>query len=462
MHHWAAIHLRPISSKFFLFRVVTHENPSFHVFLHEILFAINLKHFLPEKHLALLWPQATTSLRRSTSTSEETRPMKFPASRLKSLLGLLLLSASLAVAQTQNAATIDCSGATPGAFTSVSQAVFNSPDHTVFTISGNCTETHVQIQFRSNLSFFATSPITIQSAAPDQQLFTITSSQNISFSGPITMSGGQGIAIINSAPISFFEVTVQNSGNFGIDSKNSQVQLANGSVSANTRTGIVTFGGTLELDGVTVSNNGRLGISAATTHLIVFDGNDLPTVVSHNGVAGIQLVNLSEGDFSGNHQIINNAGGAFGLLVSGNSTMVMQGGVINGNSGIGVVCQATTDCEFSGTQINGNTGGGIQVTTHSELDLDSAVVVSGNTGIGVLIDQGSTMGSGGGNTITNNTGDALIVNALSALNFVAPDTITASAGNLALNCNNGSMVTGDISAFKPKKCGAQFQANPIH
>ncbi|HEY3768501.1 MAG TPA: right-handed parallel beta-helix repeat-containing protein [Candidatus Angelobacter sp.] len=389
--------------------------------------------------------------------------MKLPAFGPKLLAGVfLILSVSLTFAQTENTATIDCSGVTPGAFTSIATAILSSPDHTAFTISGNCTENLVLLQRRNDLSFFASAPTTIQSATPTQQVMDINGSQNISFLGPITMSGGQGVSIINSSGIFFSGVTVQNSGNFGIDSNNSQVQFAGGSISANTRTGIVTFGGTLELDGVTVSNNGRLGISAATTHLIVFDGGDLPTVMSHNGAAGIQLVNLSEGDFDGNHQITNNAGGAFGLLVSGNSTMVMQGGVINGNSGIGVVCQATTACEFGGTQINGNTGGGIQIMTHSELDLDSSVVVSGNTGVGVLIDQASTMGTNGGNTITNNTGDALIVNALSVLNLVAPDTITATAGNLALNCNNGSMVTGDIGTFKPKKCGAQFQANPIH
>lgn len=54
------------------------------------------------------------------------------------------------------------------------------------------------------------------------------------------------------------------------------------------------------------------------------------------------------------------------------------------------------------------------------------------------------------------------MNALSTLNLVAPDTITATGVNLALNCNNGSLVTGDISALKNKKCGTQFQAVPIH
>jgi hypothetical protein len=374
---------------------------------------------------------------------------------------LLLLSSALSFAQTENSATIDCSGATPGAFTSVQQAILNSPDHTVFTISGNCSETIVDIQRRNDLSFIATGPATIQVTSPDQEVLIITHSQNITFSGTITMTGGQGVLVSDSNGVLFSGVTIQNSGAFGITSSNSQLLFIGGSVTASTRTGVVTFGGAVELDGVNISNNGRLGISAATTHLIMSDGNNLPTIVSHNGIAGVQLFNSSQGDFT-DLQINSNSGGNFGLLVFTNTAVVMQGGSINGNTGTGVICTSTSHCEFSQTQINSNTGGGIRAATHSELELDGAVQISGNGGVGVLIDQHSAFTSNGGNTISNNNGDALIVNALSTLNLVAPDTITATGANLALNCNNGSLVTGDISTYKPKKCVTQFQAVPIH
>jgi hypothetical protein len=374
---------------------------------------------------------------------------------------LLLLPSALSFAQNENSATIDCSGATPGAFVSIQQALLNSPDHTIFTLSSNCTENLVNIARRTDLSFFANSPVTIQVASPDQQVLIITHSENITFSGPITMTGGQGVLIGSSNGVFFFGVTVQNSGGLGITTSNSQFQFITGSVTGNTRSGVVTSGGTVELDGINISNNGRLGISAATTHLIMSDGNNLPPIVSHNGIAGVQLLNSSQGDFT-DLQINNNAGGNFGLLASTNSAVVMQGGSINGNTGIGVTCVSTSHCEFSQTQISSNTGGGIKTATHSELALDGAVQVSGNTGVGVLVDQHSAFTSNGGNTISNNSGDGLIVNALSTLDFVASDTITATGVNLALNCNNGSLVTGDISTYKPKKCGTQFQAVPIH
>src|SRR5690348_2633273 len=87
---------------------------------------------------------------------------------------LLLLSAStLSFAQTENSAAIDCSGATPGAFTSVQQAILGSPDHTNFFIAGNCTEQFVTIQHRNDLSFIALTPATIQVASLSQSVMII-------------------------------------------------------------------------------------------------------------------------------------------------------------------------------------------------------------------------------------------------------------------------------------------------
>jgi len=52
------------------------------------------------------------------------------------------------------------------------------------------------------------------------------------------------------------------------------------------------------------------------------------------------------------------------------------------------------------------------------------------------------------------------VNDLSIIKFAANDTVTGN-GKFALECANGSLVVGDISTYKPKKCGIGFQANPL-
>ena len=377
---------------------------------------------------------------------------------------LLFLASSLSFAQTFTTVIVDCTGATPGAFTSLSQAIANSPDNSSFQVSGTCKESGVTIENRHNLSINPTPTATIQTIVPDQPLIFVGDSQNIGINN-LTLNGGQGLEIVNSSNVTLIGNTIENSGSFGINASDSKVVVLTGSITANTRTGVVTNGGSVTLAGVNISNNGRLGISSSTTHLIITDGSsgghNLPTVVNNNGIAGIQISDTSQGDFT-DLQINNNAGGNFGLMAFTNSAVVMQGGSISSNTGMGVICLSTSHCEFAQTQINSNTGGGIRTATHSELELDGAVQISGNNGAGILIDQHSAFTSNGGNTISNNAGDALIVNALSTLNLVAPDTITATGANLALNCNNGSLVTGDISALKNKKCGTQFQAIPVH
>jgi hypothetical protein len=387
--------------------------------------------------------------------------MKLPSFGLKPVCTflLLILASSLSFGQNLTDVIVDCTGATPGAFTSLNQAIASSPDNSDFQVIGTCNENNVVIQNRRNLVIVGDPIATIQSTAPGAALILVNHSQNIEIDN-LTLNGGAEVEILNSSPVTLINNTIENSTFFGIQSSNSDVTVINGSVTGSTRSGVVTSGGTVTLAGVNISNNGRIGVSASTTHLIITDGNN-PPVVNNNGIAGVQLTNSSQGDFT-DLQITNNAGNNFGLTVVTNSAMVMQGGSISGNTGLGVNCGNTSSCQFIQTQINGNFGNGIQVATHGELDLEGGVQITGNQGIGVLIDQGSVFSSTGGNTISGNTGDGLVVNALSTLDFVAPDTITATAGNLALNCNNGSLVTGDISTYKPKKCGAAFQAVPIH
>ena len=386
--------------------------------------------------------------------------MKFPSLGPKLLCTVFLfLASSLTFGQNLTDVIVDCTGATPGAFTSLSTAIANSPDNSDFQVIGTCTENGVLIQNRRNLVIVGDPTATIQTGGPGGALITVTRSQSIEIDN-LTLNGGAGVEVLNSSPVTLINNTIENSSVFGLQTSNSDITVINGSVTGSTRSGVVTSGGTVTLAGVNISNNGRLGISASTTHLIITDGNN-PPVVNNNGIAGVQILNSSQGDFT-DLQITNNAGNNFGLQAFTNTAVVMQGGSISGNTGVGVNCGSTTSCEFSQTLINGNFGNGVQVNTHGELDLDGGVQITGNQGVGVTIDQASTYASNGGNTISGNTGDGLIVNALSALNFLAPDTITATAGNLALNCNNGSLVTGDISTYKPKKCGTAFQAVSIH
>jgi hypothetical protein len=228
-------------------------------------------------------------------------------------------------------------------------------------------------------------------------------------------------------------------------------------------------GGTFYVDsaetGTTVTANGRTGISVLTGHLILNGGDEVTpgteNVISNNTGVGVAVANSAEADINGDNRITGNQG-AFGLEVIHTSTVIMTDGTISSNAGIGVHCGETSHCEWAGiTKIDSNGKGGIEITDHSDAYLDGGIDISGNTGVGVLVDLSSLLNSLGGNTINNNTDDGIVLNTMSVLKFAANDTITGN-GNLALECNNNSMVSGDISTYKPKKCGAAFQASPIN
>jgi hypothetical protein len=373
---------------------------------------------------------------------------------------LLLLSSSLAFA---GSATVDCSGATPGAFTSINQALGSLPaaGPNNIAVSGTCTE-NVVIDTRADLNMFGNPTATVNASDPTNSVLTISNSQRVNITGNMVFNGGQGVVVVASSPIRFNGVSVQNSGFIGIQTADSLIHFSNGAVTGSTRSGISSSGGSLYLEAnVNVSNNGRLGVSVNTAHLTVSSGGSAASIFSHNGLGGIQVFGVGQADLSGNIQITSNSG-SYGLLVLNNSGVAMTNGIISGNSGLGVHCGGTSHCEFVATQISGNGAGGIEVVEHSDTSLDSGVIISGNTGNGVLVNQASSLTSEGGNTIGGNTIDGLVVDTVSVINFQATDTITATAGNLALNCNNGSFVMGDVSTYKPKKCGAAFQANPVH
>lgn len=375
---------------------------------------------------------------------------------------VLLLSSSRAFATDT---TVGCPGGTPGAFTTINAALASLPatGPNSIAVSGTCTE-NVFVFNRTDLSIFGNPTATIQPATPTGRPMFFSGSQRVSVNN-IVFNGGRGIFINTSEDLSFDSDTIENGSGIGITAIDSRTHISNSAITNNARSGISVNGGTFSVDGgVNVTNNGRSGVSAGTAHLSLNGGDGTPgtaNVISHNAGVGVALFNTAEGDINADNQITFN--GSVGLEIIHTSTVLMSDGIINNNTGIGVHCGETSHCEFSGTtNINSNAAGGVEITDHSDAYLDGGIVISGNTGVGLLIDLSSVLNSLGGNTITNNTGDAVVLNTLSVLKFALPDTITPTPGNLALNCNNGSLVTGDVSPYKPKKCGPAFQTVPIH
>jgi hypothetical protein len=395
--------------------------------------------------------------------------MKICCSGYKILFICLLaavLPSSLAFAA---GATVDCTGATPGAFTSITAALASLPaaGPNSISVTGTCHENVVMFG-RTDLTIFGNPTATVVPGNANGHLLVIDASQRVGIQN-ITFDGGRGALINENSRVDLTSITIQNSLGIGLTSIDSLVHIADSTVKGSTRSGISVGGGTFYVDsdvtGTTVTNNGRIGISVLTGHLILTGGDGVTpgtqNVISNNGSVGVSIANSAEADISGDNRIIGNQG-PFGLEVIHTSTVIMSDGTISSNAGGGVHCGETSHCEWAGaTTIDSNGKGGIEITDHSDGYLDGGIDVSGNTGVGVLVDLSSLLNSLGGNTINNNTDDGIALNTMSVLKFAANDTITGN-GKLALECNNNSMVSGDISTYKPKKCGAAFQASPIN
>lgn len=379
---------------------------------------------------------------------------------------LLFLFSNLAFA---DSAVVDCSGATPGAFTTITAALASLPaaGPNSISVTGTCHENVVMFG-RTDLNISGNPTATVVPGNVNGHLLAIGGSQRVGIQN-ITFDGGRGAIVSDNSRVDFINVTIQNSLGIGLTSIDSLVHIADSTVKNSTRSGVSVGGGTFYVDsadtGTTVTNNGRTGISVLTGHLILNGGDGVTpgteNVISNNTGVGVAVANSAEADINGDNRIIGNQG-VFGLEVIHTSTVLMSDGTISSNAGIGVHCGETSHCEWSGaTKIDSNGKGGIEITDHSDAYLDGGIDISGNTGVGVLVDLSSLLNSLGGNTINNNTDDGIVLNTLSVLKFAANDTITGN-GKLALECNNNSMVSGDISTYKPKKCGAAFQTSPIN
>lgn len=394
-------------------------------------------------------------------------------SRLFPGLCLLLLTSGRLFA---NSATVDCTGATAGAFTKIQDAVNSLPKQGPNDISvlSNCTE-HVLILNYNDLSIFATpGSFTVTSNDPQRRVINITDSTRIVIDG-LSFAGGRGLFVNNSHDVFLGDGNISNSGAQGIVSLNSVVDIFNMTIQNSTRSGVSAQGGSFNLDGnVTVTGNGRFGIAMVTGHLTLNGGDGTPAnpnnVINNNGAAGILVENSAEGDIFGGNDITGNA--TTGLQVINTSTVIMSGFVATGalpaatiknNQGVGVHIGETSHGEFDTLVISGNgsnpgagglesgsgSAGGMEVVENSDMFIDGAVEVSHNQATGIFVDESSVLSSLGGNTISANKGNGFLVTTLAVAHFFAADTVTGNTRE-PLECDNTSVVVGKVPGHE--KC----------
>jgi hypothetical protein len=382
---------------------------------------------------------------------------------------MLMLSSSLVFA---NSATVDCSGATPLAFTTIQAALDSFPKagpNSISVVASTCSE-HLRIDGFNNLQIFANpGTVTVIGNIPTGRVMSITNSVNVFIDG-VNFNAGHGIFINNSSDIFIGDGSMTTSGAFGMQSINSVVGIFNFTIDGSERSGIVAQGGAFSLDGgVTVSNNDRFGVSMMTGHLVLNGGDGTAAnpdnVITNSGFFGVSVANSAELDAFGGNDITNN--GYMGVRVVNTSTLQWSaGGTITGNQGVGIHVAGTSHADIDTVTISGNgasvaasgglqtvfgAAGGIEIVENSDGVLNGAVNVAGNQSTGVLVSESSVLSSLGNDTVNNNTGDGFLVRDLAVVHFFGADTAT---GNTVapLECDTSTVLIGDKTGLGGARC----------
>lgn len=378
---------------------------------------------------------------------------------LLKLLGMTMFAIIMTPFLSGKTAVVDCSGATPGAFTSINAALFTLPlqGPNSITISGTCTESFAITGFHE-LLLQGVGTATIKPGAPNANIMNIFRSQGISVKGPLVFDGGR-IIILQNSVVNFDGVTVQNSFGAGILSSESTVDIANSFIQNNASAGIAMQGGSVTLGGNVITAN-ALGIVARHAHVALNASGTLNpgnTIGSNTG-HGIALFDGSQADIQGGDRIdrIRILSNGDGLFVTGTSTVTVQSALILSNKGPAVHISQTSHGEFTNVAMidNASAGSGeigaMEVSRNSDVFVTQSLI-NGSRGDGIFVEDNSVLTSGGSNKMNFNGADGVRLQGMALAHFLGTDTMTGNA-KFSLQCDSTSLVEGDVSNLTPVHC----------
>src|SRR5712692_341344 len=419
--------------------------------------------------------------------------------------GLLLAVASFLLPTAARAAnvTVDCTGATPGAFSSITAALnslpVNSPSEpNIITVTGPCTE-NVFIIERERLVIQAApgQTATINAADPSADVLGIGGSRRITLLGLILQGGQTGVIVDRGSEVEIRNSTIQsNSGDGLVVQIGSVLVMENSTIQNNGGNGLTDAAGSsvtlatfpaqririlgnagdgIDVDGsflqvnfgtLDVENNSGAAIFQLGGRLLIFDGGVGGGNLFQNNGEGIDVLEAGSAQFFGRNVIRNN--GDVGLQILGSSVAFNGGGtlpdgtlratVIEGHATVGVNVVRLGELTMNGPhqiQNNGTAtadptlGGRIRMIRGS-LTLNNGVQVSNNTGPGIRADQ-NTGTSVTNITVSNNSEEGVRVGRQSVAGFFPP---LAIVGNpvASISCDSTSLIFGDLTGITGNNC----------
>lgn len=352
--------------------------------------------------------------------------------------------------------TVDCTGATPSAYTSL-QAAIDSLDfvgpHTIHIVQGPCVE-NVWIVDHQRLTIQGEgSTITLDGSSngPTMGIYGSTAIHLLS----LAITDGTPGLIMDRAS----EVTIENSSVTGSSQGiavggNSTLTISSLSVSGNARNGITVVDSELSSAGpATIENNGNYG-------LVFRKGRGaLGELTIQNNRSGLG-VNASSVEVYAPFLLQNNT---VGLNVINGGSVALYGDsqnpvTITGNTWVGINTYSGSVLLGDGVHVTNNGSGmqdlraGIRVDDNTTLVTAGTIEVSGNYGPGIdsvnggVIDLSNT-------TISNNRGDGIrVIGGATVLMYPPNSNVFTGNAGINLNCDGTSTLVGDKTGLGQLSC----------
>jgi len=364
---------------------------------------------------------------------------------------------------------VDCTGATPGAYTTIGTALLNATPGTFILVIGPCNE-NVSISSQSNLSlgayYGATAALTGN--------ITISNSTNIYIYGlNVSNPLGDGIDVFDGRSVTLDTCTSNGNAGNGLDiSAMSDVTVNNaGSFDGNLRGGINASGNSfVNLNAfaglIDISNNTGPGIWVSQANIYTLGHTTVENNTSAPGSNpgyGLELLggaHVQFGALYGPNVISGNPSGGAWLQETAEISFfsIGQPNLIQNNGPVGVSIGAGSQATFAGLPVSGSPTVAAQITGHTDAGID----IYGNSqvymfGPNLVQGNGSTTDSRSaairldgnseallrGGMISGNSGPGLLALVNSSADFTGV-SFSGNAKGVIISCDTSSFMVSDL------------------
>jgi hypothetical protein len=330
--------------------------------------------------------------------------------RVTILAGAVLL---LPCASFADELTVDCSGGTPGAYTSIQDAIgalgpggptppWDFHRRHIITVLSDCVG-RVPIFDRQGLTIRAPEgeTVTITPPSPNGFVVMVGGSQGILLERLVISGGDVGILLFDLSEVDISDCTIEDNSGDGLNVQGNSIAYIVGDAS---------------LDLAAIRNNGGYGVS-------VLDASEI-----------LAWEATIEGNDRG------------GLFLRFGGTAGLHGAMLIRNNG------TAGEPDSAGIHL----GGGATLLVRHEGN-----EIANNFGPGILADVNSTVSVADGR-IENNTGDGVRVLHMSVAKF-GPGNTLAGNGEASIYCDSTSMAFGDLADIDGIECdNLEFQITLCH